>query len=145
MSSKRKLDPALQSMLHDLANTEPDKAALRREARNLTIEALRESYRRLQSTDPASFRPGDLVRWQPGMKYVKWPQYGETAVVIECLEPPVLDDEPDSGSCYFRTPLTLVLGVPHKDGFHCWHFDGRRFELVASDMQRNQKLTTFKQ
>lgn len=130
MSKERKLDPALQSMLHGLANTLQSDVDIRREAREHKLEALRDGYRRLRSTDPTQFRPGDLVRWQPGMKYVKWPQYGEAAVVVECLEPPVVDDEQDSGTAYFRSPLTLILGLQRKDGFHCWHFDGRRFELV---------------
>ena len=130
MSSKRKIDPALQSMLLDLANTEQSDVDLQREARELKIDALRDSFRRMQCTDRAKFRPGDLVRWQPCMKYVKWPQYGESAVVVECLDPPVMDEENQCGSPYFRTPMTLILGVHHHDGFHCWHFDGRRFELV---------------
>jgi hypothetical protein len=130
MNSKRKIDPALQSMLLGLANSEHSDVDLRREARELKIDALRESYRRIQSTDPSKFRPGDLVRWQPNMKYVKWPQYGEAAVVVECLDPPVLEVERQSGSPYFRNPMTLILGMHHQNGFHCWHFDGRRFELV---------------
>ena len=130
MGNSRKLDPTLQSMLIGLATSKQSDVDARQEARDLKIEALRASYRRMHATDPSSFRLGDLVRWQPCMKYVRWPQYGESAVVVECLDPPVLDDERDSGSPYFRTPMTLVLGMHHKDGFHCWHFDGRRFELV---------------
>lgn len=131
MSNERKLDPALQSMLIGLATSQQSDVDVRQEARDLKIEALRASYRRMQSTDPTQFRPGDLVRWQPNMKYVKWPQYGEAAVVVECLDPPVWDDERDCGSPYFRIPMTLILGVHHQGGFHCWHFDGRRFELVS--------------
>ena len=130
MSNERKLDPALQSMLIGLATSQQSDVDVRQEARDLKIEALRASYRRMQSTDLTKFRPGDLVRWQPNMKYVKWPQYGEAAVVVECLDPPVWDDERDCGSPYFRIPMTLILGVHHQSGFHCWHFDGRRFELV---------------
>ncbi len=131
MSSKRKIDPALQSMLHGLAKNEHSDVDLRNELREQKIDALRESYRRMQSAEPSKFRPGDLVRWQPRMKNVKWPQYGEAAVVVECLDPPVQEGERESGSPYFRNPLTLILGLQHKDGFHCWHFDGRRFELVS--------------
>jgi len=131
MTPKRKIDPALQSLLHELASTEMSEAQVCRALRAQKIERLRDGYRRLQTTDPAQFRPGDLVQWQPGLKYVKWPQYGEPAVVIECLDPPLTDASRESGSAYFRSPLTLVLGLQHKDGFHCWHLDGRRFELVA--------------
>jgi hypothetical protein len=131
MTGKRKIDPALQSMLLGLANAEHGDVDLRQEAREQKIEALRESYQRMQSVDPTKYRPGDLVRWQPRMKDVKWPQYGEAAVVVEVLDPPVLEVGRESGSPYFRNPLTLILGLQHKDGFHCWHFDGRRFELVS--------------
>ena len=99
--------------------------------RQQKIERLRDGFRRLNATDPTQFRPGDLVQWQPGLKDVKWPQYGEPVVVVECLDPPLMDTDRESGSPYFRSPLTLVLGLQRKDGFHCWHFDGRRFERVA--------------
>jgi len=131
MSQKRKIDSALQSLLHGLASAEMSEAELHSELRAQKIERLRDGYRRLQTTDPVQFRPGDLVQWQPGLKYVKWPQYGEPAVVIDCLDPPLVDTDRESGSAYFRSPLSLVLGLQRKDGFHCWHFDGRRFELVA--------------
>ena len=131
MSTPRKLDPALQSMLHGLASTEQSDVDVRREAREQKIEALRDGYRRIQGTDPCKFQPGDLVRWQPGLKYVKWPKYGETAVVVECLDPPIMDEVSACFTPYFRSPQTLVLGLQHNNGFHCWHFDGRRFELVS--------------
>ena len=131
MSQPRKLDPSLQSMLHGLAAHEPSSLDVAAEARAQKIEALQDSYRRLHGTDPTKFRPGDLVRWQPGLKYVRWPQYGESAVVVECLDPQVLDCVSASHTPYFRSPQTLVLGLNRHDGFHCWHYDGRRFELVS--------------
>ena len=131
MNSKRKIDAALQAMLLGLANAEHANVDLHQEMRDQKMEALRESYQRMQSIDPCKFRPGDLVRWQPRMKDVKWPQYGEAAVVVEVLDPPVMEPGRESGSPYFRNPLTLILGLQHNDGFHCWYFDGRRFELVS--------------
>lgn len=131
MNSKRKIDPALQSMLLGLANAEHGDIDLHQEVREQKIDALRESYQRMQSVDPSKFRPGDLVRWQPRMKDVKWPQYGEAVVVVEVLDPPIQEVGRESGSPYFRNPLTLILGLQHEDGFHCWYFDGCRFELVS--------------
>ena len=131
MSHPRKLDPSLQSMLHGLVAHEPSNLDMAAEARTQKIEALQDGYRRIQGTDPSKFRPGDLVRWQPGLKYVRWPQYGESAVVVECLDPPVLDCVSASHTPYFRSPQTLVLGLNRQGGFHCWHYDGRRFELVS--------------
>ncbi len=131
MNTPRKLDPKLKSILHGLAQSElPIQDVRYDEQREQTIASLRASFLRMQSTDPAQFRPGDLVRWQPGLKCAKLPEYGESAVVVECLDPPIVDGPPNSGSPYFRNPLSLVLGLWHDGGFHCWHFDGRRFERV---------------
>jgi len=49
------------------------------------------------------------------------------------LDAPLLDNEEESGSTYFRDPLSLVLGViwdrdPGRGDFVTFHFDGRRFE-----------------
>jgi len=131
MSSSRKLDLKLQSLLHALASADVPEIDPRREARELKIEALRDAFRRIHSTHPAQFRPGDLVRWQPGLKHALWPLYGEVAVVVECLDPPVLSGHPSSGSTHFRESNSLVLGLNRDGGFHCWHYDGRRFERVA--------------
>ena len=131
MSNDRKIDAKLQSMLLSLASETGSGAEEGREARELQLELLMDGYRRIQSATPASFRPGDLVRWQPRMKYTKWPQYGEAVVVVECLEPPVIEEEPCAGFPQFRIPLTLVLGMIHEEGFSCWHFDGRRLELAT--------------
>ncbi|MDO5290066.1 MAG: hypothetical protein Q4F13_10610 [Pseudomonadota bacterium] len=79
-----------------------------------------------------AFAPGDLVTWKPGLKNRQLPQYGEPAIVLQVLSEPVQDTEQESGSTYFREPLSLVLGVLLNEGdrrgdFLAWHFDGRRF------------------
>jgi len=130
MSTQRKLNPELQAMLHKLASADVPTLDESQEVLHPKIAALRSACKRIHSTDPTQFRPGDLVRWQPGLKYAKWPLYGQTAVVIECLDPPYVGNDRDSGSPYFRDPLSLVLGLQHEGGFHCWHYDGRRFERV---------------
>ncbi|NEX15124.1 MAG: hypothetical protein C1943_00450 [Halochromatium sp.] len=80
-----------------------------------------------------SFKPGDLVCWKPGLKNRRVPAYGNPAVVLEVLEAPITDGETESGSTYFREPLSLVLGLfwdrePGRGDFVAFHFDGRRFE-----------------
>ncbi len=79
-----------------------------------------------------AFAPGDLVTWKPGLQNRRLPKYGEPAIVLQVLSEPVLDTEKESGSAYFREPLSLVLGVLLDEGnrrgdFLAWHFDGRRF------------------
>lgn len=93
--------------------------------------ALRTRYRLFSQT--YRFAPGDLVTWKPGLKNRRIPRYGQPAVVVALLEPPVLDHEEESGSTYFREPLDLVLGVvwdrdPGRGEFVTFHFDSRRFQ-----------------
>lgn len=132
MSAPRKLDPAIQSMLHDLASASSPELDVPRDADDPKIELLRDCYRRITCTDPTQFRPGDLVRWQPGLKNTRIPNYGETMVVVECIDPPCSSEVKHGGSPHFREPLTLLLGTMHQGMFTCWHFDGRRFERVTA-------------
>lgn len=79
------------------------------------------------------FAPGDLIAWKPGLKNRRLPRYGQPAVVVAVLDPPVCDTEQDSGSTYFRDPLDLVLGLiwdrdPGRGDFVAFHFDSRRFQ-----------------
>jgi hypothetical protein len=80
-----------------------------------------------------AFKPGDLVCWKPGLRNRRVPAYGTPAVVLDILETPIPDTETESGSTYYREPLSLVLGVfwdrdQGRGDFVAFHFDGRRFE-----------------
>ncbi len=80
-----------------------------------------------------SFAIGDLVTWKPGLKNRRVPRSGQPAVVIEVLDPPVVDGERESGSAYFNEPLDLVLGIfmdsgPARGELLTWHFDSRRLQ-----------------
>ena len=93
--------------------------------------ALRERFAKFQ--EHHAFQPGDLVTWKPGLKNRRFPAYGQPAVVMQVLDPPLYDSENDSGDTYFREPLDLILGLflpegPHRGDFLTWHFDGRRFQ-----------------
>jgi hypothetical protein len=132
MSGPRKLDPAIASMLHGLANASQPEVEAQRDVHDQKIALLRDRYRCITRTDPAQFRPGDLVRWQPGLKNTRIPTYGETMVVVECFDPPCSSEVKQSGSTHFREPLTLLLGTMHEGMFTCWHFDGRRFERTPT-------------
>lgn len=74
------------------------------------------------------FRPGQLVRWKPGLKYRAYPLYDEPAVVVQVLPQPIYDDETNSGSKYFREPLDILLASTHDNGCYFFHYDSRKFE-----------------
>lgn len=79
----------------------------------------------------SSFRRGQLVRWKPGLRNKQLPAYGDSAIVLEVLDAPLVNvaDPPDSP--FFRERLDLALGVLDAAGdFVCFHFDGRRFETT---------------
>lgn len=100
--------------------------------------ALRDHCERFNARQ--AFAPGDLVTWKQGMRNRKLPAHGEPAVVLEVLATPVLADEQESGSTYFREPFDIVLGLfvdegPCRGQLLAWHFDSRRFERWTSGEQ----------
>jgi hypothetical protein len=100
------------------------------EQQNGRIVHLNELHRSLATVHTPS--PGDIVCWKDGLKNRKRPAYGEPAIVIEVLKEPVFEGTDDAGSPYFREPLTLVLGLLNGDDFLIFHYDGRRFEPMAT-------------
>lgn len=134
MSEPRRLKPEIQKLLHSIASDNLETAASGvSDLSRQKMLALRESFVRMQRTRVDAFKPGDLVRYQPRMKYTEFPAYGEVMVVVEVLDKPVLTHSQFPGSPYFRTPENLVLGTVKDGNFHCWHFDGRRFEKASAD------------
>jgi hypothetical protein len=76
-----------------------------------------------------SFAKGQFVKWKPGLKNRKFPDYGEPAIVTAVLPSPIFDPgEPTAGSPYFQEPLTFVLGTYRDDEFLEFRLDSRRFE-----------------
>ncbi|WP_429169376.1 hypothetical protein [Aeromonas hydrophila] len=73
------------------------------------------------------FRPGQFIQWKPGMKTMRFPDYGTPVIVIEVLGVPrVLDSE--SGSAHAPAKLDLVIGMVGENGaFIHYYADSRRF------------------
>jgi len=83
----------------------------------------------LHKSEP--FGVGDKVRWKKGLKNRKYPKEGQTCLVVEVLETPIIQDTKDSGSPYFREPLDLILALLSDEGeLMLYHYDKRRFEVV---------------
>lgn len=126
MARKTNLDPKLREML---ANIEDSDDELLVEPAEDAAERLLTLYQRLTNGREKALRPGMMAMWKPGMKNRRFPHYGDPAIVVEVLDPPILDHEEEAGSTYYREPLDLLLGILHKDGdFLVYHFDSRRFQ-----------------
>jgi len=131
MSTPKKLDPKLREMLVSIAKSGPNHIDARTEAINDQHTDLHEMYERLVETPHGAFNTGTLVRWKPGLRNKRWPQYNEAAVVVEVLPTAIFDNTMDAGFTYFREPLDLILGIRDPDhDFLLFHFDSRRFEAV---------------
>lgn len=75
------------------------------------------------------FQKGQFVRWKPGLKNRKFPDYGEPAIVTGVLPTPILDpSETAAASPYFQEPLNLVIGIFQEEDLLEFRVDGRRFE-----------------
>lgn len=91
--------------------------------------------------EPEEFRVGDIVVWRNGLKNRAYPDYGVPAIVVEVLNPPLLDPTTDSGSVYFREPLNLRLGIADEGGdFITFLYDGRRFEHYRNPGDRLRQI-----
>ena len=90
-------------------------------------KTLRVALQALQSKN--DFKVGQLVKWKPGLRNKKRPNYGEPAIVVGLLETPVMDTSSTSGSAYFREPLDMQLGLLDREGdLAVYYADRRRFE-----------------
>lgn len=93
----------------------------------LSRRKLKELAERLNPLN--AFTKGQFVKWKPGLKNKRFPDYGEPAIVTDVLPNPVFDpSENSAGSPYFQEPLTIVIGTFRDDDLFEYHVDGRRFE-----------------
>lgn len=97
---------------------------------------LRERFEALNH--PTRFAPGMAVRWKPGLPNRRWPQYNQSAIVVEVLSEPILDSSEQPGSPYFREPLDLVIGHfvdkgEARSDFLTFYVDSRRFQPWSAE------------
>jgi len=132
MQKHHKTDTAFSHLMSNMLDKTSQYLELVDEPVNDQHEQLLALQRRFEMQPAASFKPGQIAQWKPGMKNKRIPEYGEPAIIMEVLLPPILDTDPLSGgSNYFREPLSLVLGIHDHDGdFALFHYDGRRFEVT---------------
>lgn len=126
MARRTNLDPKLKEILANIDDVDNE---LLTEPVEDAAERLQTLYQRLTNGREQALRPGMMAVWKPGLKNRRFPRYGEPAVVVEMLDPPILNHEDESGSTYYREPLNILLGILHRDGdFLVYHFDRRRFQ-----------------
>lgn len=84
-------------------------------------------------TDKKNFSIGDLVMWKPGLRNKGGLAYEDTAIITEIIDPPIFDQDKDSGSPYFREPLDLIIAFLDEDNdFITLHVDSRRLTSACN-------------
>ena len=81
------------------------------------------------------FRVGDLVKWKPGMRNTRNPQYSQVAIVSAVYDCPQLNTDKSAGSSFFREPATIKIAIIDStdDEFIEYSVDGHRFMKVDED------------
>ena len=133
MHKQQKTDVAFSQLMSNMLDKSSQYLELDDQPVNDQHDQLLALQRRFAMGPRENFSPGQIVQWKAGMRNRFLPAYGELAIVMEVLNPPILDtDAENAGTNYFREPLSLVLGLHDPDGdFQIFHFDGRRFEVIA--------------
>ena len=138
MPRKSTLDPKIKALLDNL-NLDDGDHDLLAEPTEDAADRLRTLYERLTNGRERDLCPGQLAMWKPGLKNRRFPRYGEAAMVVELLDPPLIDHEVEAGSPYYREPLNLLLGLLYRDGdFLVYHFDRRRFQPYEANGTANR-------
>lgn len=93
-------------------------------------------------TEEPQIEPGDLVKWKDGLKNRKYPPENTPVCVIDVLSSPIIKDDSDSGSPYFREPLDLILAVQDNNGdLMFYYYDKRRFQVYQKGVYPEAKKT----
>jgi len=92
-----------------------------------TRDLLTAVFQRFQTNE--AFQLGQHVKWKAGLRNRLLPDDGDPAIVVEILDPPIVDPIQDSGSPYFQENLDVRLGILDEEGqFQVYFYDSRRFE-----------------
>ena len=135
MQTHHKKDAAFISLLDNMLQTSGEYLEIDTAPMSDEHEQLLALQRRFTAPPATPLQAGQFVQWKAGMQNRKLPRAGEPAIVMEVLSVPVLSQNfLSEGTNLFQEPLSLVLGLHDKDGdFLLFHYDGRRFEVVADE------------
>jgi len=91
------------------------------------LQKLKDSYAFMLKSH--SFSEGQVVKWKAGLRNRKLPRENQPAIVWEILCEPIVQNDQDTGTPYFRERLDIALALLDKEGdFIVYHYDSRRFE-----------------
>ncbi len=74
------------------------------------------------------FKVGDLVVWKKGHINRSVPSAQEPAIVLEVFETPIINDQVDFASTYYREKYDLLLGVLREGSLVSFHYPSVRFQ-----------------
>jgi hypothetical protein len=78
---------------------------------------------------PYNFEVGQILKWKKGMKNRFRPDYEMPVVVIEILTAPIISEDEEFYSPYFREKIDIIIGLNDDDDeFVFIHCDRNRFE-----------------
>jgi hypothetical protein len=86
-----------------------------------------------ETSAPRSFKRGDLVMQLPYSPY-SLPPKGKPAIVVEVLQTPILDPQPNAESFDFRLPLDMIIGVVCNGAFLLFHQCSRYLQPYNGDV-----------
>jgi hypothetical protein len=126
--------PDLMEFLAQQARLDSDDNETPKIAADIEAVKLRASLAAYQRRH--EFRVGDIVRQKPDAKIYKRYGQNDIGIVVELLDEPVVIDNGEQGSPYFRMKQDILIACIEGDSFCVFHVDSRRFEPVPDDVMR---------
>lgn len=75
---------------------------------------------------PTDLKIGDIVRWKPGLKNTRFPEYGEPMIISDLAPPPT--EIRGSGLPVFRDAVAVLFFDPRGEAEE-YYMDPRRLEV----------------
>lgn len=131
-----RLQPDIRELLHDALTKRAAGVTPTDEERKRTAADLRTLLAVLAQKH--EFVTGQLVEAKHRCQN-KSADRGGVAIVSRLLPTPIMHSETDVGSCYFREPIDMVIGVLEHDGVIVeYHVDSRRYQPYTGPLPVTQ-------
>lgn len=116
--------------IHSALRTSTNKEERKKLEEAERLITLSRSYEQMEE-----FHVGDLVKWKPGMRNTRQPQYTQVAIVSAVFECPQYFTDKSAGSSLFREPTTMKIAFVdnNDDEFVEYSVDGHRFTKADED------------